>query len=524
VATFILLLVLLAALAGVFVVSENLQSEFGASNRRVPQATKRALAPPRDALSMPQLVLIVFDRASLIVRTDPGRRVISVISLPGSAYLRTPGGTTVADVLETAGAAGLVRFARDALDLQVTHVALLGPHDVAPLVDAVGGIRIKDASSFGGRPAVLDGADAQGYIDRPDPSTSRTDRERAVLGGIVSRLSSATSLSSLPGLARTFSATVATDLSPREALDLALVRLSSDRSIQCGLPERSTLEQEQSKEILQQFEGVRPTPQKQGPVFPANGCLAAPLSLSAPAPLIFVGKQVLALLPFAPDFFAPELVAVAVAFVLMLLLALLGVPQALTGMVRSGRRGGRRPRRVDEAKPESLSSASVSEALAAGAGAYTFRSNQSPVAAPAEMFHASSEIEAALERPADEIHASVRPPDEAVEEEATATPRRMEPYFQTSPRRVTPRSVSFGFKPLLRRSEKLKATVGRQLRRVTPRDMSLGTEPFLRRSEKLKAAVGRQLPHGGGFIHAEAAWVFGGTAIAIVLGFLIAHL
>jgi hypothetical protein len=110
------------------------------------------------------------------------------------------------------------------------------------------------------------------------------------------------------------------------------------------------------------------------------------------------------------------------------------------------------------------------------------------------MFHASSEIEAALERPADEIHASVRPPVQAVEEKATATPRRMEPLLPTSPRRVTPRG------------------------------MSLRTEPFLRRSEKLRTAAGRQLSHGSGFIHGDAAWVLGATAIAIVLGFLIAHL
>src|SRR5262245_22270735 len=85
VVAFILLLLLVAVLVGAFVAFERFQSEIGASNRRVPAATKRALAPARDALSTPQLVLIVFDRASLIVRTDPERRVVSFVSLPGDA-------------------------------------------------------------------------------------------------------------------------------------------------------------------------------------------------------------------------------------------------------------------------------------------------------------------------------------------------------------------------------------------------------------------------------------------------------
>jgi anionic cell wall polymer biosynthesis LytR-Cps2A-Psr (LCP) family protein len=473
VATLILLLLLLAALVAAFVAFENFQSEIRGSNGRVPAATKRALAPSHDALSTPQLVLIVFDRAVLIARTDPSRRVVSFISIPGSAHLRTPGGTTVADVLRTSGDAGLVRFARGALDLQVTHVALLRPHDVAPLIDAIGGIRIKDASSFGGfvqagRSVVLNGADAQRYVASAGPSASRTRRERAVLGAIMTRLSSATSLLALPGLARAFSANVATDLSPRETLDLALVRLSSKQSIQCGLPAHSTLEQAHSKDILQQFEGVRPTPLVPGRVFPADGCRAAPLSLRASATVISFGKQALALFPVVP-----ELAAVAIAFDLILLLALVGVPQALIGMARTGRKGGRSPRRVSEAKPRSLSSASV------------------------------------------------RPEDEATEEEAIAAPRRR-PFLPTPPRRVPPPSMSSANTPSLRRSEKLKAAFGRQSRH--------GGVYFIRNLAALiRMKLGRLHLRSHVVLvyfrqHRDVAWTLGAVAVAIFLGYLIANL
>jgi hypothetical protein len=209
--------------------------------------------------------------------------------------------------------------------------------------------------------------------------------------------------------------------------------------------------------------------------------------LRAPAAVIFFGKQALALYPFVP-----ELAAVAIALDVMLLLALLGVPQALIGISRRRLRPGR----VDDAKPESISAASVSEVLADRAGAYTAQSSEAPVAARAQVVRANSEVEATLERLADEIHRPVHPPNQAVEEEAPATPRAgTEPFMPTSPRPVPRRSKSF--------------------RR----------EPSLRRSERLRAAAWRRLRHGGGFTeHPDAAWVLVGTAVAIFFGYLISQL
>jgi len=338
----------------------------------------------------------------------------------------------------------------------------------------------------------MDGAEADRYIASAGPPGNRTrrERERAVLAAIITHVAGGASLSNLPRLARTFSATVATDLSPRETLALALVRLHSKLSIQCGLPEDSTLKRPQSKEILRQFEAVTPPPRKQASIFPLNGCRATALSLRAPAAVIFFGKQALALFPFVP-----ELVAVAIAFDVMFLLVLLGAPQALVGMVRSGRtsRRGPRPSRVDDARREGFSSASVSEVLADRVSPYGAQSVE-PRAASAEVVRVNSEIETTLERLADETHASVGVADETAEQEAQATPGGgREPFFPTAPQPVPRRSKSFRRKPSFRRSETLRAAL-------------------------------RRLRHGGFRGHPDAAWVLGGAAVAALFGYLISQL
>jgi anionic cell wall polymer biosynthesis LytR-Cps2A-Psr (LCP) family protein len=492
VAALILLLLLLAVVVGGVVAFRSFRNGVRASNGRVPAATKRALAPSGDLLSKPQLVMIVFDRASLFARTDPDRRLISLLSIPGGAYVRAGGGTTVGDVLETRGAAGLVRFARGALHLRVTHIALLRPRDIAPLVDAVGGVQIEDASLSGGfgrsgGAVVLDGAQAADYVATAGPAISltRRERERAVLEAIITRLASVASLSKLPHLARTFSATVSTDLSPGETLALALVRLRSKLSIQCGLPEGSALEHPSSKLVLRQFAGAKPPPRKQARIFPSSGCRSTALSVRAPAAVIFFGKQALALFPFVP-----ELAVVAVAVDLILILALLGAPQALVGIARGGATWGRRPGAGvgDAERKEPVPSTSASEVLADRVGTHT-----APVlkarAGPIEAVRVDPRVEAALPRLADEAHSPVHA-NEASEEQAQAKPSgSAKRSYSSAPAR-----------------SRAKASA------------------ILQSWETLKAALRRRLPHGGLRERADALWLLVGGAIAIVLGYLISQL
>jgi anionic cell wall polymer biosynthesis LytR-Cps2A-Psr (LCP) family protein len=489
IAAFIVLLLLLAALVGGLLAFLSFRRDVGASNRRVPAAAKRALAPSSDVLSEPQTILIVFDRASLFARVDPEHRLISLLSIPGSAYIGGSGATTVGDALG-AGTAEFVRFARTVLHLQVAHVALLRAHDIGPLVDAVGGVEIEDVSTAGGGRETgrifLDGAAAGRYVaEAGGLFGARRERERAVLEGVIARLASVASLSRLPRLARTFSSTVATDLSPRETLELALVRLRSRLSIQCGLPERAALGQQPSRRVIRQFEGTNPTPRERGRIFPSSGCRTTALSVRAPAAVVFFGKEALALFPFVP-----ELAAGAIALDLILLLALVGAPQALVGILRHGQiRGWSRPgEQIPPAEPkEPLPSASLSDALADRATSYA--APPEPRTSPAEATGAYSEFDVALQRLADDVDVSA---SKATYEEGQGRPggdvagATMEASRPTRYRDRAPETV--------------------------------------RSSETLREAVTRWLPHGGLRAHADAALFVVGTAAGVGLGYLISQL
>jgi hypothetical protein len=451
----VLLLLLLAAAVASLFSFERFRADVNASNRRVPAATRRALAPAGDVLKQPQVVLIVFDRASLFARVDPPRRAISLLSVPSGAYLRRPGGMTVGRVLK-AGAAGLVRFAGAYLHLRVTHVALLRTADIGPLVDAVGGIAIEDIAASRGT-QLLDGPAAQRYIAAAAaPSLARRERERAVLEGVIDRLASVASLSRLPLLARTFSATVATDLSPRDSLALALVRLRSKLSIQCGVPEEAVLSNAGTLRVLRQFEGAIPLQRAPERTFPTNGCQATALSVRAPAALVFFGKQALALFPFMR-----ELGAAAIALDLILLSVLLGMPQALLGLII-----GRRP-------TPSLPGRGGDAELDAALLLRVPRDNsEEPISAYAGIRERSSPLPGAVQPSIQTDVALQRSPE------------------QTSP------AVSGGAAAPTQRT---------------------------RRFEGLTAALMFLVARGGLREHADAAWLAVGAAAAIAFGYLIAR-
>jgi len=495
-AAFIFLLLLLAAVVAALMLFLSFRKDVRGSNRRVPPAAERALAPSQDVLSKPQLILTVFDRASLFARTDPHRHLVSLLSVPSGVRVRPPSRATVGAVLATAGAAGLVRLARSALGLQVTHVALLRPSDIAPLVDAIGGVRIRDASSAGGfaRPGaalVLDGAGAERYVNVAGPfgSVIRRERERAVLEAIITRLSSVASPLNLRHLARTFSATVATDLSLGELSGLALVRLRSKFSIQCALPERAQLGQPASRRVLRQFVGAQPTPRSQARIFPSNGCRISPLAAHAPGAVIFVGEQALALLPFVP-----QIAAGVIALDLILLLALAGAPQALIGAVRNGLGTARQRRRLAGIRDAEPAAAAISEPLDAALGQrigrYTAADPElraSPL--PAEAALVTPEIDTALQRLPNDVCA---PSDAGAAREEE--PAQAEASGGTE--------LSDTVEP------------GPARRRQRASEMRRGLQKLAVAARRLRDLLG----------HPDAAVLFGGTAVAIVLGYLLSQL
>src|SRR5919204_5750338 len=138
VAVIALLLVLAGIVAGL-VIFRTFTEEIAASNQRLPRSATTVLARSRSFLSQPQLMLVTFDGSSLFVRTDPNQRLISILSVPSSAYglTKDSGLQTVGGAYALGGSAGVIRFARSVLGLRTTHVALIEPGQIAPLIEAV---------------------------------------------------------------------------------------------------------------------------------------------------------------------------------------------------------------------------------------------------------------------------------------------------------------------------------------------------------------------------------------------------
>ena len=354
----IVLLLVLAPVVAALLMFRALSGEISASNRRVPLPAKTALVPSPNLLSQPQVILVTFENASLFVRTDPKERLISILSMPSSAFAPTEGGgpQSIGQAYAVAGSAGVIRFARSALGLLTTHVALIEPTQIAPLVEAIGGVHIRDrayalnSGQAGGGEIDLQGLAARRYLDSAGPpgTALRGERERILLEAIVNRLLDVSTFSKLRRLAHTFSETVATDLSPANTVALALLRLRIKSLIECGTAEGSSLASSRSKLVLRQFLGGLPTRAPGTGALPRSGCRAISASATGvPAAIISIGGSSLGVLPFLP-----AIATFVIVLDLIMLLMLLRVPQLLaragTGIGRLRRNHGRPLAGIDE--------------------------------------------------------------------------------------------------------------------------------------------------------------------------------
>jgi hypothetical protein len=335
-AAVVVVLLLLGLIVTGLVVFRNFSSQVTASNHRLPRATRVILPKRRSILSQPQLLLVRFDQASVFVRTNPSRHLVSILSLPSSAYAMNDGKReTIANAYASGGTAGLIRFMRSALGLTTTHVAVVEPNEVAPLVDSVGGVEIRDPSyalasgrGHGGEIA-FHGPEARRYLVSAE-GTLRGNRERVVLDAVVARLMSASGFSTMTRLAREFPKTVATDMAPQDAAALAFLRLRLKSLVECGVEGGSSLVSPASQRELQQFLGRATAQAQNGHVLPESGCRASQVaSAGVPAAIVSVASATLSIFPLLP-----AIAVGVVALDLLMLLLLLRVPHLLVGFGR----------------------------------------------------------------------------------------------------------------------------------------------------------------------------------------------
>ena len=131
--------------------------EVANANKRIDKPTKAALAPAGNILREPQISLVMGSdsrgksalsgaRADsiLLVRTDPGKHLISMLSIPRDLYVPIPGHgeNKINAAFAFGGPPLLIRTVNQLTDLKVNHVVIVDFTGFRDLIDDLGGITI----------------------------------------------------------------------------------------------------------------------------------------------------------------------------------------------------------------------------------------------------------------------------------------------------------------------------------------------------------------------------------------------
>jgi LCP family protein required for cell wall assembly len=288
--------------------------EVARANKRIDKRTKAALAPAGNILRSPQISLVMGSdsrgksatsgaRADsiLLVRTDPGHHLISMLSIPRDLYVPIPGHGT--NKINAAFAFGgpplLIRTVNRLTDLKVNHVVLVDFTGFRDLIDQLGGITIVNPTKlvssqnfdgnswqFGKGSIHLDGRRALAYArirhttNAADSDISRTERQQRVLQALMHEVVKPSSLLHLPSIGEAVAKPLATDLSANELIGMGWIKFRAGRTLQCHLGGTPLVlggqdvlqSSEQNAAVVQMFLGdSAPQPAPKGQLY-APGC------------------------------------------------------------------------------------------------------------------------------------------------------------------------------------------------------------------------------------------------------------
>jgi polyisoprenyl-teichoic acid--peptidoglycan teichoic acid transferase len=287
-------------------------NEVAHANKRLNRATIRSLTPAGNILTSPQISLIMGSdsRGSnavagarsdsiLLVRTDPSKHLISMLSIPRDLNVPIPGHGT--DKINASFAFGgpplLIRTVDRMTGLRVNHVVLVDFTGFKDLIDSLGGVTVvnpwKIVSSqpfdgliwhFAKGTIHLDGRHALAYArirhttNPKDSDITREERQQRVVQALMHKLVSPSTLFNLPSIGRDIAKPLATDLSAQEILAMGWLKYRASRTLQChlgGTPEsiggQDVLQpSDQNTAVVQMFLG------NQAPQPPARGQLYGP--------------------------------------------------------------------------------------------------------------------------------------------------------------------------------------------------------------------------------------------------------
>lgn len=254
---FAILAGIITALVWVLLVYRQLEGDLHSSQQRLPRAVAASLAPGGSVLDRPQLTVVSpiglgsTSAAPILFRTDPDGDVMALLSLPA---------------LRKTSDAALIRRVRRAAHFPVNHSILVSLPGVASVVDALGGITVRNPRSvdyllrdgrywhFHAGNVRLDGQHVVAYMEATEEREAPV-RQQLVLEAVIRALLAPTTISDASRAARAVTASLATDLTSSQVLGLAWLRFHSRYLLQCKLAQAPEAWGQRSVTALNAFLG-----------------------------------------------------------------------------------------------------------------------------------------------------------------------------------------------------------------------------------------------------------------------------
>jgi LCP family protein required for cell wall assembly len=284
--------------------------EVAKANARIDRRTKASLTPAGHILNSPQVTLVLgsdrrhgeaIGRADsiLLMRSDPGQHLISLLSIPRDlrVNIRGHGDQKINAAYAFGGSPLLIRTVNQLTGFKINHIMLIDFSGFVKLIDAMGGIqiwnprRIDSSQPFDGRmwhfargTLTLGGTRALAYArirhttNPRDSDISRTERQQVVMRAILRKLISPSSILHLSAIGREVARPLSTDLSANELIGWAWVKFRASRTLEChlgGTPQSIggqdvLVSSPQNRAVIQMFLGQR------APLAPPKGQIFEP--------------------------------------------------------------------------------------------------------------------------------------------------------------------------------------------------------------------------------------------------------